>query len=124
LSLFRVYRYLIRKLNSLDLFSEASLTDLDVEIICNGNQLRADMKLAEIKELFWKDKDDPLILSFRKSIDVFQEETNKNVLKQKVIPPKPPLWIPDHLAFNCMNLLCNSQFTFFTRVHHCRNCGK
>jgi len=38
------------------------------------------------------------------------------------LPSKPPLWVPDHLALNCIN--CELEFTFFRRIHHCRNCGK
>ena len=33
-----------------------------------------------------------------------------------------PVWIPNDLAPTCME--CHKQFTFFTRRHHCRWCGK
>lgn len=33
-----------------------------------------------------------------------------------------PVWIPNDLAPRCME--CQKQFTFFTRRHHCRWCGK
>ncbi len=33
-----------------------------------------------------------------------------------------PMWAPDGSSKKCM--LCNEEFNFFTRKHHCRACGK
>ena len=38
-------------------------------------------------------------------------------------PRKPPVWVPDHLAFNCKS--CDVEFSsLMNRLHHCRNCGR
>jgi hypothetical protein len=34
----------------------------------------------------------------------------------------PWLWMDDSTALRCMR--CKTQFTFFTRKHHCRQCGR
>ena len=31
-------------------------------------------------------------------------------------------WLPDDAADNCMR--CGEEFSFFTRKHHCRQCGQ
>lgn len=33
-----------------------------------------------------------------------------------------PRWIPDEEALNCM--MCSTSFDWWTRRHHCRNCGR
>ena len=35
---------------------------------------------------------------------------------------QPPEWVSDESVQNCM--ICNINFTFFIRKHHCRRCGK
>jgi hypothetical protein len=34
----------------------------------------------------------------------------------------PQSWVPDHLFDNCMS--CDKPFSFLTRRHHCRHCGR
>mmetsp|Transcript_18056 Transcript_18056/g.13103 ORF Transcript_18056/g.13103 Transcript_18056/m.13103 type:complete len:80 (-) Transcript_18056:63-302(-) len=49
-------------------------------------------------------------------------DPSPRLLRTEFFPRKPPLWVPDHLALQCMR--CEAEFTFFRRIHHCRNCGK
>eukprot|EP01097_Dermamoeba_algensis_P007080 TRINITY_DN4435_c0_g1_i1.p1 TRINITY_DN4435_c0_g1~~TRINITY_DN4435_c0_g1_i1.p1 ORF type:complete len:848 (-),score=193.37 TRINITY_DN4435_c0_g1_i1:191-2608(-) len=35
---------------------------------------------------------------------------------------RPPPWIPDEMVKACSN--CRGEFWFFSRKHHCRNCGR
>lgn len=47
----------------------------------------------------------------------------KTKRKQEFQPRKPPIWVPEHLSFNCFS--CEVEFGWlFTRAHHCRNCGR
>jgi len=50
------------------------------------------------------------------------EHPNKSETQADFMAKKPPLWVPDHLSINCHK--CDFEFTFFLRIHHCRNCGK
>ena len=42
-------------------------------------------------------------------------------LEEARLAKEPQNWIPDNEAPACM--LCEKEFTFFTRKHHCRHCG-
>ena len=42
-------------------------------------------------------------------------------LEEARLAKEPQNWIPDNEAPACM--LCETEFTFFTRKHHCRHCG-
>jgi len=35
---------------------------------------------------------------------------------------RPPVWVSNEIATVCM--LCNNNFSWFCRKHHCRRCGK
>ncbi len=55
--------------------------------------------------------------SFRKTIlDVKPSDNDKKELTKFI-----PRWLPDAIAFDCG--LCSSEFSMFTRKHHCRFCG-
>lgn len=55
--------------------------------------------------------------SFRKTIlEVVPNSKDKKELAKFI-----PRWLPDAIASDCC--LCNSEFTVFTRKHHCRFCG-
>jgi len=49
--------------------------------------------------------------------------TSQPEKRNSVVPKsKPPEWVPDASTDHCSS--CKSQFTFFHRRHHCRNCGQ
>jgi len=52
-----------------------------------------------------------------------EKENNTTSLSQQVAHsyPMPPTWAPDVSAPVCFE--CRTNFTFFRRRHHCRNCG-
>ena len=102
-------------------FRGHKLREEDIQILCRGKHLNPEWKLILIYEQIF-DTDGILQLTYRKRNEEFQLTELRNV-KYKG-PPRPPLWIPNHLAYNCMNPLCARSFGLFTRIHHCRNCGK
>ena len=60
------------------------------------------------------------------SYSVFLEQRNnlyQDPLKH-ALPRKIYTWVPDDSVYHCQNNVCNSQFSFFNRKHHCRFCGK
>jgi len=46
-------------------------------------------------------------------------QMNMNAFK---VGTRAPVWIPDHRVTMCM--LCQEEFRFSFRRHHCRGCGK
>ncbi|KAG7481280.1 hypothetical protein MATL_G00065000 [Megalops atlanticus] len=57
--------------------------------------------------------------------DTVREETaalDWPVRDDQGVGSRPPSWVPDAEAPNCMN--CTQRFTFTRRRHHCRACGK
>ncbi|XP_036382351.1 zinc finger FYVE domain-containing protein 16-like isoform X2 [Megalops cyprinoides] len=57
--------------------------------------------------------------------DTVREETaalDWPVSDDQGVGSRPPSWVPDSEAPNCMN--CTQRFTFTRRRHHCRACGK
>ena len=118
----KVYKYLIKKLSSekvIDDLPDDQPADSLVEILCNGTLLNPYILLKSVKEKYWQKPDQLLVLHYRRKETVSASESSR---VREYCPRKPPLWIPDHLALQCMK--CEQDFTMWRRVHHCRNCGK
>ncbi len=56
------------------------------------------------------------------SYSVFIEQDTNTEPLCHTIPRRVYKWIPDETVTNCYN--CNKYFSFLTRKHHCRFCGK
>ncbi|OAF66452.1 hypothetical protein A3Q56_05820 [Intoshia linei] len=53
------------------------------------------------------------------SIEIVQLPETSDSIFERI---SPPFWENDNTRNSCT--LCNAQFNFFRRRHHCRNCGK
>eukprot|EP00742_Colponemidia_sp_Colp-10_P006503 GILJ01006968.1.p1 GENE.GILJ01006968.1~~GILJ01006968.1.p1 ORF type:complete len:656 (-),score=43.23 GILJ01006968.1:188-2155(-) len=123
LSMQRVYRYLLRKLN-MDLPAlpggrdgDTVSPDMIVEIFCGNSLLPLDMPLFEVKSNFWSGED-LLMLHYRRRIEEVVEEPLNYKMNSL---PAPPTWVPDQEALSCMD--CDTDFSIWNRRHHCRACG-
>ena len=68
---------------------------------------------------------DNLLSSVRQSVRSAKStrSVTSSFINKKYRPRRPPVWVPDHLAFNCKQ--CDVEFvTLLNPVHHCRNCGR
>ncbi|XP_060527692.1 lateral signaling target protein 2 homolog [Cylas formicarius] len=54
--------------------------------------------------------------------DIAQLHTSSPNTSDPTYFERPPIWIPDVEAPECMS--CGTNFTVMKRRHHCRNCGK
>ncbi|CDW83611.1 UNKNOWN [Stylonychia lemnae] len=129
LSVHKVYRYLLKKLymdRAIEEMPEDTLADSQVEILCNNKIMNPQLQLKFVRENYWNNEQQILVLHYRKKETNSSQSNNLKALDSArsvdYQPQKPPLWVPDHLALNCLN--CDREFTLFRRIHHCRNCGK
>jgi len=53
--------------------------------------------------------------------DIFRDNFLRESEGLDPLPPRPT-WISDQVVERCQK--CKSQFHFFLRRHHCRNCGR
>lgn len=131
LSIYRVYKYLAKRLiNDLNLlppdFPESHIdhdefvSKLNIEIHCRGEALKPHYQLKYVFEKYW-DSEDLLTLYYRSKVE---EVDHKSLFHKEwnTIPSKPPIWIPDYIAYNCYQ--CDKDFSMLNRIHHCRACGK
>ena len=92
----------------------------DIDLICNGNLMYNEDSIEEIISKYWH-FNDILTLFYRKKSDY---NINNNFGRNSQSPKISKLrqWIPDSVAYNCMNRNCNKEFGFWNRIHHCRLC--
>lgn len=124
LSLHKVYKYLIKKLQTdhvIEELNDDQQADSFVEILCNGIILNPYIQLKVAKEKYWHFQDQLLTLNYRRKENLNDQEI-VSIQGREYQPKKPPLWVPDHLALSCLR--CEREFTLFRRIHHCRNCGR
>lgn len=130
LSIYRVYKYLAKRLiNDMNLlppeFPEAIIdhdefvVKLNIEIHCQGVALQPHLQLKQVFDTYWK-SDELLTLYYRNK----PEEIKDTIFDKEIIncPRKPPIWVPNKIAFTCFKW--DKDFSFLLRVHHCRCCGK
>jgi len=110
LSIYRVYKYLAKRLISdMNLLTpemsdnnfdhDEFITSINLEIHCQGVVLEPHMQLREILDNFWTVGEDLLTLHYRNKKDsIDKEEIRKEV---ENYPTKPPVWVPDNIAYSC-----------------------
>lgn len=110
LSIYRVYKYLAKRLiNDLNLLPpdfpencidhDEFVAKLNIEIHCQGVALQPHMQLKQVYEKYW-DGEDLLTLYYRNKMEEVDEKHTFH--KEWVnVPTKPPVWIPDYIAYSC-----------------------
>ena len=92
---------------------------LNIEIHWQGVALQPHLQLKQVFDTYWK-SDELLTLYYRnKSEEVKINNLNKDIIN---CPRKPPIWIPNKIAYTWFK--CDKEFTFLNRIHHWRCCGK
>ena len=131
LSIYRVYKYLAKRLISdMNLLTpemsdnnfdhDEFITSINLEIHCQGVVLEPHMQLREILDNFWTVGEDLLTLHYRNKKDsIDKEEIRKEV---ENYPTKPPVWVPDNIAYSCA--YWDKDFSILLRIHHWRSWGR
>jgi len=131
LSIYRVYKYLSKRLindmglippdfmdNNID--HNEFISHMNIEIHCQGEALPSNLQLKDVYEKYWN-SDELLTLHYRNKLEDVEEKP-KFVKEWMNVPLKPPVWVPDYIAYSCT--LCDKEFSTFRRIHHCRSCGR
>lgn len=131
LSIYRVYKYLAKRLiNDLSLVPQdypeqyidhdEFISKLNIEIHCQGEPLQPHLQLKDVFEKYWN-SDELLTLYYRNKPEEI-EDKGKFPKEHMDVPQKPPIWVPDYIAYSCCQ--CDREFSLLLRIHHCRACGK
>jgi len=123
LSMQRVYKYLLRKLN-IDYNTMGMTPDSIAEILCMGVILPLEMSLQDVKARHWSDKpdDEYLRLTYRRKSENWDQYGKLSEKQARTMAPKPPIWTDKENTPNCMG--CEMEFPLFTSKLNCRNCGR
>ena len=72
------------------------ISSLNLEIHCQGFRLESQLQLKDVHKMYWKNNDDLLTLYYRN-----KEPKVKPINDVINMPAKPPVWIPDYIAYSC-----------------------
>lgn len=128
LSIFRVYKYLAKRLiNDMNIFSpevtenhldhDEFINSLNLEIHCQGFTLEPQLQLKDVHTMYWNNNEELLTLYYRN-----KEPKVKPQSEIISMSTKPPVWVPDYISYSCNQW--DKDFSVFWRIHHWRACGK
>ncbi len=120
-------RYLIKKLRECTEYSGLEIQDKDCQILYNDEVLPLDTPLGDQERLHPEiaARGEHIKFHYRLTTEILDREVvEKDRFQALQLAPHPPIWVPEHLVYKCMNPTCGTEFGFFARPQHCRYCGK